>query len=73
MKNMVHDERDILLAGEKCEGSRSMEEKVYKIMKGAGATNIALGVISLIVGIVTGILMIVAGAKLIAGKSKILF
>lgn len=73
MKNMEHDERDILLAGEKREGSRTMEEKVYKIMKGAGATNIALGVISLIVGIVSGILMIIAGAKLIAGKSKILF
>ena len=46
MKYMVHDERDILLAGEKREGSRTMEEKVYKIMKGAGAANIALGVIS---------------------------
>lgn len=73
MKYMEHDERDILLAGEKREGSRTMEEKIYKIMKGAGATNIALGVITLIVGIVSGILMIVAGAKLIAGKSKILF
>lgn len=73
MEYMEHDERDILLTGEKREGSRTMEEKVYKIMKGAGATNIALGVISLIVGIVSGILMIVAGAKLIAGKSKILF
>ena len=73
MKHMVHVERDILLTGEKREGSRTMEEKVYKIMKGAGAANIALGVVSLIVGIVSGILMIVAGAKLIAGKSKILF
>ncbi len=73
MKYMVHDERDILLAGEKREGSRTMEEKVYKIMKGAGAANIALGVISLIVGVVSGILMIVTGARLIAGKSKILF
>ncbi len=73
MKYMEHDERDILLTGEKREGSRTMEEKVYKIMKGAGATNIALGVISLIVGIVSGNLMIIAGAKLIAGKSKILF
>ncbi len=73
MKYMEHDERDILLTGEKRGGSRTMEEKVYKIMKGAGATNIALGVISLIVGIVSGILMIIAGAKLIAGKSKILF
>lgn len=73
MRHMVHDERDILLTGEKREGSKTMEEKVYKVMKGAGATNIALGVISLTVGIVTGILMIVTGARLIAGKSKILF
>ncbi len=73
MRHMVHDERDILLTGEKHEGSKTMQEKVYKVMKGAGATNIALGVISLTVGIVSGILMIVTGARLIAGKSKILF
>ena len=73
MRHMVLNERDILLTGEKREGSKTMEEKVYKVMRGAGATNIALGVISLIVGIVAGILMIVTGAKLIAGKSKILF
>lgn len=57
----------------KVERKRTMEEKVYKIMKGAGATDIAVGVIQLVVGLVTGILLIVAGAKLIAGKSKILF
>ena len=73
MRHMVHDERDILLTGEKWEGSKTMEEKVYKVMRGAGATNIALGVISLTVGIAAGILMIITGAKLIAGKSKILF
>ena len=73
MRHMVHDGRDILLTGEKREGSKTMEERVYKVMRGAGATNIALGVISLTVGIVAGILMIVTGAKLIAGKSKILF
>lgn len=72
-KYMEHDGRDILLTGEKRGRSRTMEEKVYKIMKGAGAANISLGVISLIVGIVSGILMIVTGARLIAGKSKILF
>lgn len=55
------------------EGSNVMEQKVYKLMKGAGAANIAVGVIQLVVGLVTGILLIVAGAKLIAGKSKILF
>ena len=73
MRHMAHDERDILLTGEKREGSKTMEEKVYKVMKGAGAANITLGVISLTVGIVAGILMIVTGARLIAGKSKILF
>lgn len=63
-----------MAAGEKKqEGSELMGQKVYKVMKGAGATNIALGVITLVVGIVSGILLIVTGAKLIAGKSKILF
>lgn len=74
MKPMVHEERDILTAGEKKqEGSELMGQEVYKVMKGAGATDIALGVITLVVGIVSGILLIVTGAKLIAGKSKILF
>ena len=50
-----------------------MEQKVYKIMKGAGAANIAVGVVVLVVGIVSGILLMVAGGKLISGKSKILF
>ena len=40
-----------------------MEEKIYKIMRGAGALNIVLGVISLVVGI----------GKLVSGKSRILF
>lgn len=73
MKSMEYDERDILLTGERHEGSKVMEEKVYKVMKGAGATNITIGVITIVFGIVSGILMIVSGAKLIAGKSKILF
>lgn len=58
---------------EKQEGSGTMEQKVYKVMKGAGAANLSLGVITLVMGIVSGILLIVTGAKLIAGKSKILF
>lgn len=62
------------MTGEKRqEGSKVMEQRVYKVMKGAGAANIAVGVITLVTGIVTGILLIVTGAKLIAGKSKILF
>lgn len=74
MKSMAYEERDILTAGEKKqEGSKAMEQKVYKVMKGAGAANIAVGVITLVVGIVTGVLLIVTGGRLIAGKSKILF
>ena len=55
------------------EMENNMEQRIYNVMKGAGATNIAIGVITLVVGLVTGILLIVAGAKLTAGKSKILF
>ncbi len=73
MKPMVHEERDILTAGEKKqEGSKAMEQKVYKVMRGAGAANISVGVITLVMGIVSGILLIVTGARLIASKSKIL-
>ena len=36
----------------------SMEEKIYKIMRGAGALNIVL---------------IISGGKLVSGKSRILF
>lgn len=50
-----------------------MEQRLYKVMKGTGATNIAVGILVLVVGMVSGILLIIAGAKLIAGKSKILF
>ena len=74
MKLMVHEERDILTAGEKKqEGSKVMEQKVYKVMRGAGAANISVGVITLVMGIVSGILLIVTGARLIANKSKILY
>ena len=37
-----------------------MEEKIYKIMRGAGALNIVLGVISLVVGIAAGVLLIIS-------------
>ena len=50
-----------------------MEEKIYKIMRGAGALNIVLGVISLVVGIAAGVLLIISGGKLISGKIDIEF
>lgn len=50
-----------------------MEEKTFKIMRGAGAMNIVVGVITLVTGVATGVLLIIAGGKLLAGKSRILF
>lgn len=50
-----------------------MEEKTYKTMSGAGAMNIAIGVVTLVAGVTSGILLIIGGAKLLAGRSKILF
>ena len=50
-----------------------MEEKIYKIMRGAGALNIVLGVISLVVGIAAGVLLIISGGKLVSGKSRSLY
>lgn len=50
-----------------------MEEKTYKTMGGAGAMNIAIGVIALVTGVTTGVLLIVGGAKLLAGRNKIIF
>lgn len=68
------EENDILVTWEKKrEGSKEMGQKVYKTMRGAGAANIAVGVIVLVVGIVAGILLIITGGKLISDKSKILF
>ncbi len=50
-----------------------MEEKVYKTMRGTGATNIVIGVLAMVVGVVSGILLIISGAKLLNRKSQILF
>lgn len=50
-----------------------MEEKTYKVMNGAGALNIILGIIAVAVGVASGVLLMISGAKLLAGKSKILF
>ena len=50
-----------------------MEEKIYKLMCGNGALNIAVGIAVMVTGIVSGVLLIVGGAKLRAGKNRILF
>ena len=40
-----------------------MEEKVYKTMRGTGAANIAIGILTMIVGVATGVLLIIGGAE----------
>ena len=49
-----------------------MNEKIYKVMGGAGALNIALGVISIVVGLATGVLLIISGGKLLSGRRNII-
>ncbi len=49
-----------------------MNEKVYRIMSGAGASNIAVGIIVMATGIVSGILMIIQGARLLKSKKNVL-
>ncbi len=49
-----------------------MNEKIYKVMGGAGALNIAFGVISIVVGIATGVLLIISGGKLLSGRKNII-
>ena len=50
-----------------------MEERTYKVLRGAGAANITLGIVSLVVGVATGVLLIISGAKLFASKKNIMF
>ena len=50
-----------------------MEEKTYRVMRGTGATNIAIGVVSIVVGIAMGVLMIISGSKLLSNKKNIMF
>jgi hypothetical protein len=50
-----------------------MEERTYKLMNGAGAANIVIGVVAIVIGIGLGVLLIVCGSKLLAGKSKLIF
>ena len=48
-------------------------EKIYKSMKHAGASSIALGVIMIVLGLTIGILTIINGAKRLKNKSGITF
>ena len=47
-----------------------MEERIYKVMGGSGALNIAVGVAVLVAGVASGVLLLISGAKLLAGRSK---
>ena len=48
---------------------RVAEKKLYKKVKGIGASNLAFGIITLVFGITAGVMLIVNGARLLAHKS----
>ncbi len=48
-------------------------EKVYKLLKNVGGTNIAFGVVLIVVGVAIGVINIVSGAKLLRNRRNILF
>ncbi len=50
-----------------------MGERVYKIMGGSGAWNIALGIVTIAVGVTSGILLIISGSKLLKNRTSIIF
>ena len=50
-----------------------MQEKAFKVMGKAGATNLVIGITVLVGGIVSGILLIVHGGMLLSERKKLTF
>ena len=48
-------------------------EKIYKVMRNAGAASIAMGVILITIGLITGVRSIVEGAILLKRKEDLTF
>lgn len=48
-------------------------EKIFKTVSRAGASNLVLGIVVLITGIAAGIIMIINGARLTKRKYEITF
>ncbi len=48
-------------------------EKIYKTMRNAGASSIAIGIVMAITGLTVGIIAIVNGALLLKRRSEIEF
>jgi len=47
-------------------------DKLYKTIRGAGAANIALGILIIVFGITVGVINLVAGGKLMKSRHSIL-
>lgn len=65
--------RHVYDKNQQTERKLDMGEKVYKLMGGSGAWNIALGIVTITVGVVSGVLLIISGTKLLANRTKIIF
>jgi hypothetical protein len=55
-----------------CKGAMNVE-KIYKLMRGTGVTNIVLGIIILATGVTVGVMSIVSGSILLKRKSDLEF
>ncbi len=49
-----------------------MNEKIYKVMSGTGASSLVMGIVVLVTGVTVGVMMIVNGARLLKKKTEIL-
>lgn len=45
-----------------------MQENTYKFLGGAGALNIAIGVLSIVFGITAGVLLIINGGRIFSSR-----
>lgn len=50
-----------------------MDERLYKKVKGAGASSLVFGILTLVFGLTAGVMLVVNGARLLAHKSETLF
>ena len=52
---------------------KTVDEKKYKTVEGAGILALVLGIVTICGGVASGVLMIISGARLLSTKKDILF
>ena len=52
---------------------KTVDEKKYKTVEGAGILSLVLGIVTICCGVASGVLMIISGARLLSTKKDMLF